>query len=160
MATKKRSKKITASRKGVVEKYALYKESHNRLLYWTTILVLAICNFLISILIVPLLLVVNQPQVFVIIAMLGFFFGFVFNLLVTKIEHLEIKHHVFAAVFIPVISIINIFILVNLTNKLVSITKIGSSQNSLTISIIYVAAFMLPYLYGITIKPKEKKIFK
>jgi len=119
MAAKKRAKRIKQIQKDKI-KYPLYKESINRLLYWTTILVLAVCNFLISVLIVPLLLVVNRPAVYITIGALGFFFGFVFNLLISKVGHLETRHHVFAAVFIPLVSVINIFILVALTNRISS----------------------------------------
>ena len=146
MAAKKRAKRIKQIQKDKI-KYPLYKESINRLLYWTTILVLAVCNFLISVLIVPLLLVVNRPAVYITIGALGFFFGFVFNLLISKVGHLEIRHHLFAAVFIPLVSVINIFILVTLTNRISSILKMGLEVNSLLIAVIYVGAFMLPYLY-------------
>jgi len=146
MAAKKRAKRIKQIQKDKI-KYPLYKESINRLLYWTTILVLAVCNFLISVLIVPLLLVVNRPAVYITIGALGFFFGFVFNLLISKVGHLETRHHVFAAVFIPLVSVINIFILVTLTNRISSILKMGLEVNSLLIAVIYVGAFMLPYLY-------------
>ena len=146
MAAKKRAKRIKQIQKDKI-KYPLYKESINRLLYWTTILVLAVCNFLISVLIVPLLLVVNRPAVYITIGALGFFFGFVFNLLISKVGHLETRHHVFAAVFIPLVSVINIFILVALTNRISSLLKMGLEVNSLLIAVIYVGAFMLPYLY-------------
>jgi len=109
MAAKKRAKRIKQIQKDKI-KYPLYKESINRLLYWTTILVLAVCNFLISVLIVPLLLVVNRPAVYITIGAL-------------------------------------IFILVTLTNRISSILKMGLEVNSLLIAVIYVGAFMLPYLY-------------
>ena len=151
MAAKKRAKIKTAkkslAKSASAEKYALYKESVSRMLYWVTILVLAVCNFLISVLIVPLLLVVNRPAVYITIGALGFFFGFVFNLFISKVGHLEIRHHLFAAIFIPLVSVINIFILVALTNRISSLLKMGLEVNSLLIAVIYVGAFMLPYLY-------------
>lgn len=127
-------------------KHHTYSFYANRILYWTSLLVLLICNFAISMFLIPFLLVLKTTFVFVIVAVLGLIFGFLFNLLVTDIEHLEKKHHFFAAIFIPLVSIVNVFIMVSLSNAVATFFNMFLHHNPFTLGIVYVVAFLAPYL--------------
>ncbi|MCX6706619.1 MAG: hypothetical protein NT001_00570, partial [Candidatus Woesearchaeota archaeon] len=79
---------------GKQEKHIEYKKEMNKVVYWATLLVLTIANFLISIVLIPFLLVMKPYQLGMIAGLLGFMFGLMFNLIVRDIEHIETKHHV------------------------------------------------------------------
>ena len=128
------------------KKYIEFKKSSNRILYWTSILILITINILIAILLVPVLLVLKGFGLYLVIASLALIFGLIFNFLITDIEHIERKHHLIAATLIPLIAIVNIFAIVGVANRIDEVLKIPISHNPIPISFVYVFIFILPYL--------------
>jgi len=128
------------------DKHAEYNVSSNRIIYWTVLLVLTISNFLVAVFLIPILLAISTIKFYFLIAALAFIFGLFFDLLIRDIEHLKTKHHVFAAVFMPVMAVLNLFVMIGVTNKLVDILKIGQHEDPIFASFIYVFVFMLPYV--------------
>ncbi len=116
-----------------------------RTLYWFALLGLLICNLLVAVFLIPFLFVLKGVFLHIIIGTLGLIFGAFFNLLINDIEHLERRHHVFALVFIPVISIINIFIIYQLIHILAGIINYPLHQSPAIVSLVYVIAFIIPY---------------
>ena len=132
--------------------------SMNRVLYWSAIVVIVLGNFVISMFLIPFLLVLKKITLDIIIITIAFAFGLLFNLLVTDIEHVEKKHHLFAAIMIPLIALINFVMMVNVANSLGNAMNLPvTRQNPYFISLIYVVAFVLPYLYTLIIKKEYKE---
>jgi len=127
------------------ERYQVYARQGARTLYWLVLLSLAVCNFLLFLALVPLMFILNETQLFLVIGAIALLFGLIFNFLIRDIEHLKPKHHVFAGIFIPVLSLINIAILVFIEN--VARQDPSSPERSiLYASFLYVGLFALPYL--------------
>ena len=129
------------------EKHQRYSAHGNRVLYWTDLFILTIGNFMIAVILIPFLLALKSAALYLIVATLGFVFGILFAIMVRDIESIERKHHIFAAIYIPVISVINLYTMVTVANNLTVLLKIGLNHNPLPVAIMYVVAFMLPYLY-------------
>lgn len=127
-------------------KHVEYEISSNRIIYWTVLLVLTISNFLVAVILIPFLLVISTIKFYFLVMILALIFGLLFDLLIRDIGHLKTKHHVFAAIFIPIIAVINLFIMIGVANRLVEILKIGQYEDPVFASFIYVLVFMLPYV--------------
>ncbi len=133
------------------------KTTHHfeRVLYWTVILVIIIGNFIVSLGITPILLAMNQAAVDVIIILLGFAFGLLFNLLILDLEFVSKKHHLIALVIIPLAALINLSVIVNITNAVNDVLQISNVRNNpITMSVLYVLAFLAPYLWTVLVKKK------
>ncbi len=130
------------------KKYKNYTTETNRILYWMSLLVLTISNFVISIVLIPFLLTINNYFLYIIIILLGIIFGSLFELLIEDIEHLNKKHHAIALIFIPAIAIINIFVTVNIANNINQFLKFNIIHEPIIISAIYVISFLTPYIIG------------
>lgn len=115
--------------------------------YWIVLIAAIIGNFIISIALIPFLLALNRFQLYLIIITIGIAFGLLFELLIRSIAHLKTKHHVFFGLFIPIIAIINVFIIINIANNLDKMLMIKNIHNPITISIVYAVAFILPYSF-------------
>jgi len=127
------------------------KEKHrkkmNRILYWSTLILVIIANTIVSIVMVPFLLVLSHASLYFIVAVLGLTFGALFNLLIRDIEHVDPRHHVIAGIFLPTIAIINIYVMVNFANRFNEALQISPiHQNPIIVSAVYVIAFLLPYI--------------
>lgn len=126
---------------------AKHDEKMNRILYWSTLVLVVIANTVVSIIMVPFLLVLSNIALYFVIAVLGLVFGALFNLLIRDIEHVDPKHHIVAGVFLPAIAIINIYVMVSFANRFNEVLNISHiRQNPIIVSAVYVIAFLLPYI--------------
>jgi len=118
----------------------------NKLVYWLALLVTIIGNLIISAALIPFLIVLKDVQLYLIIVVLGIAFGLLFDLLLRDIKNIDFKHHVIAAIFIPGIAIVNLFIITKLANRLIEMLNVVNVEhNPIIISIVYAVAFILPY---------------
>jgi hypothetical protein len=130
------------------EKHIAYAKSMNRVHFWITLLILTICSFMITIILVPFLLVLPNSLIYITVVLLGFLFGLIFTFIVLDLEHLEKHHHIFAGFYIPLVALINMLMLVALTKKIGAVLKITVlARDPLLISLFYVVSFILPYLF-------------
>lgn len=119
----------------------------NKAVFWTMFFIMIIGNFIISILMIPFLLVLNLTFLDFIIVVLGVSFGFLFNFLITDIRHVPFKHHLFAGTVIPIVAVLNFFFMTSMANSLANYLQVSNvRQDPYTISIIYMIAFIAPYL--------------
>ena len=115
--------------------------------YWISLIAAIIGNFIISITLVPLLLVLRGFQLYLIIMTIGLAFGLLFELLIRSITHLEARHHLFFGFLIPLIAVINVFIITNISNNLEKNFMVGNVHNPLVVSVVYGLAFIIPYVF-------------
>ena len=129
----------------------------DKLVFWASLVIAIIGNFIISISLIPILLALNNLPLYIVLITLGVAFGLLFELLIRTIEHLEAKHHIFLGIIIPIIAIINVIIIVTFSNNLEKIINIENPHSPLLVGVIYAFAFMLPYLiYQLFLKNKHQ----
>ena len=127
----------------------------SRILYWAVIFLMILGNFIISLLLVPFLLVLNKLAMDVVVVILGFSFGLFFNILILDIEHISKRHHLIAGISIPLLALINIIAMTRLANALNDVLRTSTMRGSpITVSLLYVVAFMMPYLWSVFVKKK------
>ncbi len=114
--------------------------------YWLTIVILCVLNLLITVILVPVLIVFKPAAVNVIVLTIGLVFGILFNFLIRDIEHVQTEHHIAAAAFIPLTAVINIFIVTEVAQSLAIKLHIDITQHPAILSIVYVLAFLSPYI--------------
>jgi hypothetical protein len=127
----------------------------NKIVYWMVIAVIVLGNFIVSILLIPFLLVLNRLALNLVIILLGFAIGLLFNFLINDVEHIGKKHHLLAGFLIPILALVNISVMINVANAINSALSIGAlKEDPVTLSIMYVAAFILPYLWTVFVSRK------
>jgi len=139
-----KSKPIKVKEKASLKPFKSVKEL-DLILYWSTVLVLIMANFFMAIVIIPFILLASNFHFYLIIALLGIVFGYVFSMLVNNIENLTPHHHLIAVLFIPVFAVINLIIISTSTGGIAALLGIESKAEPLSVSLLYVASFMLPY---------------
>ena len=120
-----------------------------KIIYWTSLLVLLICNFIISMVLIPFILVLSSFKFYILIILLGFIFGFLFNILINDIEHIELKHHAFAIILIPLVAVVNIFLMLGLANSFAKLLKIYTYHDAVLPALVYSIVFVLPYIFSV-----------
>ena len=114
--------------------------------YWILLALIIAANFAISIALVPVLVALRGALLYFAIIILGLVFGLLFELVIRSIESLEKRHHVFLAVVIPLTALANFFVVSNMSNKIIQELNFANVHNSMTISVVYSASFVLPYV--------------
>ena len=90
--------------------------------------------------------ILKGTGLYFVIVVLGIIFGLAFELVIRTIEHLEKKHHLALAVFIPLTALANMFFISRLSNDMASGLNLDNSHSPLIIGLVYAASFVLPYL--------------
>lgn len=115
-------------------------------IYWILLILIIVANFAISIALLPLLIVLKEIFLYFIVIVLGLVFGLLFELVIRSMEHLENKHHIFLAILIPLVALLNIFIISKISHDLSKILNLTNFHNPIIIGIVYAASFVLPYI--------------
>lgn len=129
----------------VSEKHVHFYKRGGRLIYWMTLLILAVCNFIVTLTLIPFVLVLDALNIYLVSAGLGLVFGLLFNTLVTDIEHLRPRHHLFAAILIPVLALVNFYLISIVITKISSLLLIEVLVNPMLLGLVYCALFIMPY---------------
>jgi len=116
-------------------------------IYWVLLIVAIIGNMVIAIILIPFLLAFKKIPLYFVIIILAAMFGFLFDQLIRDIKNLENKHLITAWIFIPALAIINTYYMASFANHLTRTLGLSLTLHSpILISIIYVFAFILPYI--------------
>ncbi len=145
--SKKEAKKTISILQKAEEKKSPKIKFLDSIIYWVLLIVAIIGNMVISIILIPFLLTFKRIPLYFIIIILAAMFGFLFDQLIRDIENLENKHIILAWIFIPSLAIINTYYMTSFTNHLVNTLELPLTLHSPPlISIIYVFAFIIPYI--------------
>lgn len=119
----------------------------SKITFWSALVVVIFANLLVSLILIPFLIVLEKWILYFTVIILAGIIGFLYNLLITDIGHLEKKHHFLAGIIIPIIALANVVIMVLISNKFIADLKLQTSpHNPLVIGIVFALAFITPYL--------------
>ena len=115
-------------------------------IYWLLLVLIIAANFSVSISLIPILIALKGFSLYFIITIIGVVFGLLFELVIRSIEHLEKKHYVLLAIFIPLIALVNIFAMSKTSNELMTKLALANLHVPAIISLIYALSFTMPYI--------------
>ncbi len=128
-------------------KHLAFQKGAHPLLYWIGLVIAIIANFILAVAFIPFLMMLNSIQVYIILAVVGFIFGSIFNVIIKDIEHIDTKHHIVAGASIPAIALVTVYIMTQIANRFNTIIQNDISHNPLFISLIYLFTFSAPYVF-------------
>ncbi len=120
--------------------------SFDKNVYWILLAIIVVANFAISIALVPVLVTLGGIFLYFIMILLGLVFGLLFELVIRSIEHLEKRHHLILVFLIPLVALINMFIVARMSNSLKITMSLKNANEPIILSIFYAAAFVMPYI--------------
>lgn len=118
-----------------------------RRIFWILLLLIIAANFSVSVALLPLLIALKGYLLYAAVILLGLVFGFLFELVIRGMEHLEKHHHLFLAFLMLAVSLANIFAISHISNNLSRNLNLANVHNPIAISIIYAVSFAMPYVY-------------
>ena len=133
-------------KKGVLEYKKYAQATGSEILYWMSLLIIIIATLVLSIVLIPLILILEPVPLYALILLLGITFGTVFAILVNDIKGLQMHHHVLALLFLPVLSLMNMLVVVTIATKIANILKLTVAADPIIVALVYTAALLVPYL--------------
>jgi hypothetical protein len=110
-----------------------------------SLLTVGLGNLLIAILLVPLMLALQGIFLYLIVALLGFMMGLLFEILTRSIESLHTDHHILFSLIMPILALISVLFMASLANDAASFFGVRNTHNPYTVGFLYSGAFLLPY---------------
>ena len=130
-----------------IEKTELKDVFFSKITFWSALVVIIFANLLVTLVLIPFLIVLNKWVLYLTVIILAGVVGFLYNFLITDIGHLEKKHHLSAAIIVPILALSNMVVMVLVSNKFITDLKIQfPSHNPWIIGIVFALAFITPYL--------------
>lgn len=114
------------------------------IIYWVILFAAIVGNFIVSIVFIPVLLAFDELSAVIAVAVFAVAFGTLLDFIVREVEHLRRAHLIVPELFIPAIALINIYIIVTLSNGVATTLQLAT-HNPWLISVMYVCAFVLPH---------------
>src|SRR3989338_9746653 len=131
----------------ILERAERYDVHFSRIVFWSALVVVVFGNILVSFILIPFLIVLNEWVLFGAIILLAAMMGFLYNFLITDIGHLEKKHHIWAGILVPILALGNIIAVVLLSNRFIEAAHIQNPPHNLGIaSMVFAVAFLMPYI--------------
>jgi hypothetical protein len=122
-------------------------------LYWMIFAVAVLANLIVSIVLVPLLLTMTDLWLYFTISFIAVSFGTMMEIIIHETAWLQKKRYVIAEIFIPAIALINIYIIVQLSNTLAATLQLpGTNQSALLVGCVYVVCFSAPHIIWLAIR--------
>ena len=132
-----------------------------KMTYWAALIFLILINMILSVMFVPFLIVGKHTTIYLLIILLAAGLGYIFTFLLKDIQRNDPQHHIIAGIFMPTIALINIYIVVNLTNYFIILTEFKQELYSpILVTALYVISFMAPYTIIFLSEKKAKKSIK
>lgn len=130
----------------ILEKTTAHEIFFSKIIFWSALVVIIFANLIVSLVLIPFLIVFNRWILYFTVAVLAVVIGFLYNLLVLDIGHLEKKHHLLARVIIPFLAISNMIVMVLVSNRFIAELEImNAPHNPWIIGLIFAASFSAPY---------------
>ncbi|MBW2997204.1 hypothetical protein KY349_02580 [Candidatus Woesearchaeota archaeon] len=126
-------------------KQAGFVKATHPIIYWVGLVVAIIGNLLLAVTLIPFLMILNSIQLYIILGIVGFVFGGLFNVILKDIEQVDQTHHVVAGIFIPAIALITVYIMTTVANRFNEVINNPNPHNAIILSIIYLVCFSAPY---------------
>ena len=120
----------------------------SKIVFWSALFVVVLGNLALSMILIPFLVIFQSWALHVIIIIVALMMGAIYSFLITDIGHLETKHHIAASIIVPVIALINLVVIVLVSNNFAK--EIGTGKephNQWLVAAIFTVAFILPFLF-------------
>ena len=125
------------------EKYDLH---FSKIVFWSAIVVIVFANLIVSVVLIPVLIALKTAFVYLILAVLAATVGFLYNFLITDIGHLERRHHVTAGIIVPLLALINMVVMVLMSNRFINDVNINEVHNPWLMGVVFAVVFIIPAL--------------
>ncbi len=114
--------------------------------FWLFLILAITGTFVVSVVLVPILVIMQGIYLYGMLAVMGVFFGVLLNSAVVHLLKVQTRPLIMPNIFLPAIALINVYIITHFSNDLIELLKLPTLQHSpALVSLVYVIAFMIPY---------------
>ncbi len=125
------------------------RKSMDKIVYWLSLTIMVIASFIVAIVLVPFILVLPPVIIYILVSIFGLGFGLLFSHIIHSLEEIELKHHLFGIIILPLISVINLIMIINVANFIDQQLGIPIHGQPELVAALFVFTFLLPYVWGL-----------
>jgi len=126
--------------------------NHQNIVYVVLSSAVIVGNLFFALFLVPIFATLDLLTTLIITAIVASLFGMMFSIIISDLEKLEKTHHYAATIIIPIVSFINVAIIVNYGNSLISFPAVPQIHNPFIIAAVFAIAFIIPHVKKV-VKP-------
>jgi len=115
--------------------------------YWIAFVLIIIGNFAFSTFLIPVLVTFNNLSLYLVVLLLAASFGILMSVVVKDIEGLQKGHHLAMLLIVPIVGIVNFFVVVTMANNNPLADLLQTYHSPIIVGLVYLIGFMVPYTY-------------
>lgn len=113
---------------------------------WFGLFIVFLGSLILSVVLMPFFLTVKGPFLYLMVFMIAFVLGIVFNFLLDQINQLGKQEKIVGEIFLPVISMIDVYVMFGITNVLIDSLKMNyEPHNQFLFGLVYVISLSSPF---------------
>lgn len=125
----------------------------DKIAFWIFLIISIITNFSLSFIIIFLIVFLQDPLIYLLIAIIGFSFGMFYSYMINNMRYSLFYYHAFSKIFILITGTINIIYIIITSSIIYNFLGFkGSTYNFLGISLTYFFFYLLPYFIDLFYK--------
>jgi len=118
-----------------------------KMVFWVLLLLVILGSFATSVILFPFLYFMNTGYLYIFIAFIALGFGWIIMKMIQEIDDIEDAQIILPGLFLPVLALINIYVIVSLANMIATGFQYTEGiHNAILISLVYMVSFMIPYI--------------
>ncbi len=139
------------------KKHHHIKQHLSHVTFWTLMLGVVVINVIMAVFVIPLIILLQGPLVYVAAIFFGFLMGIFFKFLMLELEGLEEEHHTIILLLVPVMGFIDIMIINALLDWLSVLFTVAYNYD---IAVwLFMICFLTPYiLYHVWQKKEQRRV--
>lgn len=113
---------------------------------WFGLFIVFLGSLILSVVLMPFFLTVKGPFLYLMVFLIAFVLGIVFNFLLDQINQLGKEEKIVGEIFLPVISLIDVYVMFGIANVLVDTLKMTSEpHNQFLFGLVFVVSLSSPF---------------
>lgn len=113
---------------------------------WFGLFIVFLGSLILSVVLMPFFLTVKGPFLYLMVFLIAFVLGIVFNFLLDQINQLGKEEKIVGEIFLPVISLIDVYVMFGIANVLVDTLKMTSEpHNQFLFGLVFVVSLSGPF---------------
>ena len=119
----------------------------DEVVHWMLLLLVLLGNIFLAAFIVIVSSIITPTYSYILIVVIGSIFGFLIDAPLKEMKKLSKKKHKFSKILLPVLAILNIFIIIGIKNTAEHFTNLEFAINPIIAGILYGVSFLIPHIF-------------
>lgn len=127
----------------------------DEIVHWILLLIILFGNIILNVFIILISGLLSAPLFYTIVVLIAILFGILIEIPLRDIEKIDKNKHFISRIVLPLLALVNIYILIGIKNTIENISETVFEFNIVMIGLLYGICFLLPHLVSFIFRKRN-----